>query len=445
MELRQIGIIADKEFRDRMRNRWVLAVAVVFTAFALVIAYFGGAQQGAVGLRGIDVTIASLVSLVIYLMPLIALLLGFDAIVGERERGSLDLLLALPITRCELLLGKYLGLAAALRLSTLAGFGLAGVLLSPRSAWRRCTLRRLHVQLGAARTGVPQPGRDAVGAGAATACAPAAWRSRCGSSSCWCSTCCCWACWWWPKASTTWLLSGSAAAQPRGRLPHPQRLLARRRAHALRPGNGLSAALANLWLMAAGDARLDRRRRSHSRSGDSDDTPSPAAGCCAPPARSRRAARGLPRAVEPAQPQEITQPPPARSTACCSPTTPAPRRRSTTTRARRTSSATRWRCSPCSCGPSSASASPRCSCRTWARPTGTSRGATGSTPRPRSTCRQQRMARWARPSPVFAREADAQQFAGTVWRQGAALSGNHARYGFAGRRRGAGPACEGDR
>ncbi len=77
-------------------------------------------------------TIASLVSLVIYLIPLIALLLGFDAIVGERERGSLDLLLALPITRLELLLGKYLGLAAALTLSTLAGFALVAVLLFQR-------------------------------------------------------------------------------------------------------------------------------------------------------------------------------------------------------------------------------------------------------------------------------------------------------------------------
>uniref|UniRef100_UPI0025EB70DF ABC transporter permease n=1 Tax=Thiobacillus sp. TaxID=924 RepID=UPI0025EB70DF len=111
MEFRQIGIIAGKEFWDRIRNRWVLAVALVFTAFALAIAYFGGAQQGAVGFRSIEFTIASLVSLVIYLIPLIALILGFDAIVGERERGSLDLLLSMPITRFELLLGKYLGLA----------------------------------------------------------------------------------------------------------------------------------------------------------------------------------------------------------------------------------------------------------------------------------------------------------------------------------------------
>jgi Cu-processing system permease protein len=128
IEIKPIAIVAGKELRDRIRNRWVLAIAVVFAAFALLIAYFGAAQQGAVGFRGIEVTIASLTSLVIYLLPLIALILGFDAIVGERERGSLDLLLSLPITRLELLLGKYLGLAAALSLSTLLGFGLTGIL-----------------------------------------------------------------------------------------------------------------------------------------------------------------------------------------------------------------------------------------------------------------------------------------------------------------------------
>lgn len=132
MELKQLLAIAAREFRDRIRNRWVLAVALVFTVLALVIAFFGGAQQGAVGFRSVEFTIASLVSLVIYLMPLIALLLGFDAIVGERERGSLDLLLSMPITRFELLIGKYLGLALAMTVSTVAGFGLVMLILSPK-------------------------------------------------------------------------------------------------------------------------------------------------------------------------------------------------------------------------------------------------------------------------------------------------------------------------
>ncbi|MDF3831785.1 ABC transporter permease subunit [Cupriavidus basilensis] len=135
IEWRQIATLAAKEFRDRMRNRWVLAVALVFTVFSLVISYFGGAEQGTLGPRSIEFVITSLVSLVIYLIPLIALLLGFDAIVGERERGSLELLLALPLTRLELLLGKYLGLAAALTLSTLAGFALMAVLLYRQFGW----------------------------------------------------------------------------------------------------------------------------------------------------------------------------------------------------------------------------------------------------------------------------------------------------------------------
>ncbi|AAP85997.1 Membrane protein NosY (plasmid) [Cupriavidus necator H16] len=135
IEWGQIATLAAKEFRDRMRNRWVLAVALVFAVFSLVITYFGGAQQGQLGPRSVEYVIASLVSLVTYLIPLIALLLGFDAIVGERERGSLDLLLAMPLTRLELLLGKYLGLAAALALSTLAGFALVAVLLLRQFGW----------------------------------------------------------------------------------------------------------------------------------------------------------------------------------------------------------------------------------------------------------------------------------------------------------------------
>jgi Cu-processing system permease protein len=145
----QAFVIAGKEFRDRIRNRWVLAVALIFALFALAIAWFGSVQQGEVGFRGIDVTIASLVSLVIYLVPLIALILGYDAIIGEKERGSLDLLLAMPITRFEILLGKFLGLSAALGSATALGFG-AGVL----ALAAQLTARDVHHYLGFAGSAI---------------------------------------------------------------------------------------------------------------------------------------------------------------------------------------------------------------------------------------------------------------------------------------------------
>lgn len=125
-----IWTVAAKEFRDRIRSRWVIVTAAVFAMLTLAISYFGSAQQGLVGFQGIEPMIASLVSLAIYLLPLIALILGFDAIVGEKEKGTLNLLLSYPLSPLSLLLGKYLGLAFAMSCATLAGFGIAGIVVA---------------------------------------------------------------------------------------------------------------------------------------------------------------------------------------------------------------------------------------------------------------------------------------------------------------------------
>jgi Cu-processing system permease protein len=153
-EWRQARVIAGQEFRDRLRNRWVLAVALVLTLLALAIAYAGSAQQGQLGFRGIGVTIASLSSLAVYLVPLIALMLGYDAIVGERERGSLDLLLSMPITRFEVVLGKFAGMSGALACATIAGLALAALPLAPKlsanDAWHYAGFAASAVLMGMA-------------------------------------------------------------------------------------------------------------------------------------------------------------------------------------------------------------------------------------------------------------------------------------------------------
>jgi Cu-processing system permease protein len=154
IDWRQARVIACQEFHDRLRNRWVLAVALILALLALAIAYAGSAQQGQLGFRGIEVTIASLSSLAVYLVPLIALMLGYDAIVGERERGSLDLLLSMPITRFEILLGKFAGLSAALACATAAGLALAALPLAPRlsvhDAWHYAGFAASAVLMGMA-------------------------------------------------------------------------------------------------------------------------------------------------------------------------------------------------------------------------------------------------------------------------------------------------------
>ncbi len=86
-----------------------MAISLVFATLALGIAWFGAAASGQVGYASTPATIASLASLGIFLIPLIALLLAYDAIVGEEEGGTLLLLMTYPLSKSQLLLGKFLG------------------------------------------------------------------------------------------------------------------------------------------------------------------------------------------------------------------------------------------------------------------------------------------------------------------------------------------------
>lgn len=129
--------IAGKEIREGLRNRWVAAATLLLALLALALAFVGAAPTGEVDAGRLAVTVVSLASLAIYLLPLIALLLAFDAIVGEAEQGTLLLLLAHPVSRWQVLLGKFLGHGAILAFATVVGFGAAGVavgLVQPPSA-----------------------------------------------------------------------------------------------------------------------------------------------------------------------------------------------------------------------------------------------------------------------------------------------------------------------
>lgn len=117
--------IARKELSDGLRNRWLLAISLLFAVLAVGIAWLGAAASGQLGFTSIPATIASLASLATFLMPLIALLLAYDAIVGEDEGGTLTLLLTYPLGRGQILLGKFVGHGLILALATLIGFGCA--------------------------------------------------------------------------------------------------------------------------------------------------------------------------------------------------------------------------------------------------------------------------------------------------------------------------------
>ncbi len=122
--------IAWKEFIDKLKNRWVIIVGLAFMVFTLGIAYFGAAPAGLTGFRRIDTTVASLTSLVTFFIPLMALTMGSGMIADERERGTLEIFLASPITAFEFIVGKFAGLLMALTVALVVGLGVAGGVLA---------------------------------------------------------------------------------------------------------------------------------------------------------------------------------------------------------------------------------------------------------------------------------------------------------------------------
>ncbi len=127
--MKQILAVANKEFHDGLRNRWLVSITVIFAVLSIGLTYFGAAASGEVGVASLSTTVASLASLAVFLIPLIALLLSYDSFVGEQESGTLLLLLTYPLSKTQLLLGKFLGQGGIIALATVLGFGSSAIIL----------------------------------------------------------------------------------------------------------------------------------------------------------------------------------------------------------------------------------------------------------------------------------------------------------------------------
>ena len=123
----RLATTASIEFLIALRNRWVVIAAAMMGLFALVLSVAGAAPTGDIGVDHLSVTVASLTSLAVYLVPLIALLVSFDAIAGEAERGTLALHLTYPVSRGEILGGKLAAQTAVIALAVGTGYAVAAI------------------------------------------------------------------------------------------------------------------------------------------------------------------------------------------------------------------------------------------------------------------------------------------------------------------------------
>ena len=127
MDFKAIFDIAREELIINIRNKWTIIFAIVFGVLVVGIAYVGILAEGFSGVQSFTRTSASLLNLILYIVPLVALTMGTLSFTGDK--GSTELLFSQPVSRSEVLLGKLTGLFFSIAISTLLGFTLAGAIV----------------------------------------------------------------------------------------------------------------------------------------------------------------------------------------------------------------------------------------------------------------------------------------------------------------------------
>lgn len=125
--MNSIWNIASQEIKDGFKNRWIIVFTLIVITSSLSITLLGSAPSGDVGASSLAINVVSLSSLTIFLLPLMGLMLSYDALGSDVEKNNMILLLSYPITRGQVLIGKFLGHLIILSFSITIGYLTAGI------------------------------------------------------------------------------------------------------------------------------------------------------------------------------------------------------------------------------------------------------------------------------------------------------------------------------
>ena len=125
-----VRVLARWEYRNSVRARWVLVMAVIFGVLSVIVTLLAFRTVRELGLGGIGPASATLVNLGVLLPSLMGLLLGAGSVVGAHEQGVLPMMAAQPLRRSSIVTGMFVGLTASLWTTLAIGFGAALLVMS---------------------------------------------------------------------------------------------------------------------------------------------------------------------------------------------------------------------------------------------------------------------------------------------------------------------------
>lgn len=129
--------IARKDVRDARRSYWLWGLAAVLSLFLaigplLIVADFiqiGQPQNGEA--LTTDLYVNLMVGVLTFFVPIVAIVLAYESITGERDSGTLKLLLSLPHSRLDVVVGKAVGRGVVVSTAIVIAFVVAAITLVP--------------------------------------------------------------------------------------------------------------------------------------------------------------------------------------------------------------------------------------------------------------------------------------------------------------------------
>ncbi len=106
---RLLETIVGRELRTVARTRTFFILGLAFAAVVLGIAWVGGSVRA-----GYVPTLVDLLTPLELLVPVVAVAFGYRAILGDAQRGELDVLKTYPVSNRDIVLGVYVGRAMGL-------------------------------------------------------------------------------------------------------------------------------------------------------------------------------------------------------------------------------------------------------------------------------------------------------------------------------------------
>lgn len=136
--------VAKKDFQDAIRSRWLWALSFVFISLYTLPVYLVSQEIGIAASEVAtdpettelanaltsDLIIQGTVWFGAHFIPVIAIVIAYAAIAGERDSGTINILLGLPHARRSIVIGKFAGRGAVLVIPILLGFTLSGIAIA---------------------------------------------------------------------------------------------------------------------------------------------------------------------------------------------------------------------------------------------------------------------------------------------------------------------------